>query len=1361
MQEVAGLSDSKKKLLERYLRGEQAEVCARSTAIPRRPSEKYAPLSFSQQQVWVSSNLAGAIPVYNETMTVVKRGPIDPAILERAIAEIIRRHEIWRTTFDVDDGQPVQLVLPASDTLQIPRVDLTALPEAQRKNEAVRLATEEAKQPFDLGRGPLLRATLYKLNDDDHRLFMVFHHIIFDGMTAYRVFLPELAVLYRAFSEGKPSPLPDPPIQYADFASWQRQQAQRGTYAKHREYWKERLQGELPVLAWPNDFPRPAGQTHRGILRKASLDQDLIQPLRALSQQAGCSLYTTLLAAMSALLHRYTGQTDIILGGLSACRRSPESEGLLGCFMNPLPLRIDLSGNPTFRDLLARVREVVLGALDHEEMPFEQIVDELRLQPDPSRNPLFQMIFALEPDVSPVDSQWDLTLEDVSSGASKVDLSIVLDDRGGRISGPVVYNPDLFEDSTITRLMAHWNALLRSALTDPGLPISLLQFMAPEEKQQILYDWNRTAVDYPKNSCVHELFEVQAERTPDNCALVFDKQEINYRELNRRANQLAHRLIELGVGPDVVVGICGGRSIEMIVGLLGILKAGGAYLSLDPEYPETQLTFMLRDCGVRFVVVSGESGAHLPDEGITLVQLDHQGTASANTSSPAVRVRPTDLAYVMYTSGSTGDPKGVEIEHRGIVRLLFGTTYFDLDESKTMLQFAPFTFDASTLEIWGALLHGAKCVLFPGRVPSIREFGEMLARNSVTTAAITASWFNLIMDEEPQILGGLRQLAVVGEPLSVSHIRRAWDQLPNVELINGYGPTEATTFACCHTIRHCPSPSAASIPIGAPIANTECYILDRNLQPVPVGIKGELYIGGPGLARGYRNRPDLTRASFVPHPFGDGPGSRLYKTGDLARFLPDGSIDCLERVDNQVKIRGFRVELGQVETVLRKHPKVQDVACIVAGENSGKHLVAYLVFRNGLGASSSELREFVRKLLPPYMLPDKFVTLDAIPLGRTGKVDRRSLPMLNSAELAPVSPSTTPQDAVENELLQIWEGLLSRQSIRRDDNFFDLGGNSLLAAKLLVRIGRAFGKRLSFASLFAAPTIAQLAVLVRAEDTVAYSKAIQSKGNKPPFFCIGGGLLFRSLVDQLGTDQPFITVGLGQGAIDKLKTPYTLEEIARYLLDAIRRRQPNGPYYLGGFCEDGLYAYEVARQLVLSGQKVGLLVLFETVNPAPQSKGRLITRWRRMTIRWESRRAQLSRLGVSGFPRFLRLQTTHIRKRTASLRWRASYRAHAMLGNPRLNKLENILHIAGTEYKPKPLSSPTLLFRCGEWPIASAGDPYFGWSHLLTGWNEVIEIPGDHVGIFRQEGAKQMAEQMKLYMQKAETMNDAAPTKSN
>jgi amino acid adenylation domain-containing protein len=1363
MQETLGLSESKKQLLEKYLRGQFADVPARSLAIPRRAGNQHAPLSFSQQQVWVNSNLIGDLPVYNETMTVIKRGSLDHAILERAIGEIIRRHEIWRTTFDVVDGQPVQLVQPAPETFEIPRVDLTSLPEHSRKNEAIRMASKQASELFDLRRGPLLRATLYDLSEDDHQLFMVFHHIIFDGMTAYRVFLPELATIYRALSEGEALLLPEPRIQYADFASWQREQANGHVSAKHWGYWKEKLQGDLPVLAWPNDFPRPAAQTHRGALRNAFLASDLVQPLRNLSAESGCSLYTTLLAGMAAVLHRYTGQTDLVLGGLSACRHNPESEALLGCFMNPIPLRIDLSGGPTFHGLLRRARETVLGALNHEEMPFERIVSELRLRPDPSRNPLFQIIFALEPDVSPVDPQWNLTLEDFSSGASKVDLSIILDDRGEKVSGPIVYNPDLFEDSSILRLMAHWNALLRSALANPDLPISQLQFMSPEEKQQILQDWNRTTVDYP-NSCVQELFEAQVESTPNHCAVVFKNQQLTYRDLNRRANELAHRLIELGVGPDVVVGICAERSLEMIVGLLGILKAGGAYLPLDPEYPEEQLAFILRDCGAQFVVACENTAARVPADGITFVQLGAQEGANARNDNPPVRVRPDNLAYVMYTSGSTGNPKGVEIEHRSIVRLLFGTEYFDLDTSKVMLQFTPFTFDVSTLDIWGALLHGAKCVLYPNRVASVRELGELLRTHRVTTAALTTAWFNVIIDEEPQIFSGMQQIVIGGEILSVSHMCRAWDELPNVEFINGYGPTESTTLATCYTLRHRPNPSAASVPIGFPIANTQCYILDQNLEPVPMGIQGELYIGGVGLARGYRNRPDLTRDSFIPNPFSNEPGDRLYKTGDAARFLADGTIDYVGRIDDQVKIRGFRIELGQVEAVLRKHSKVQDAACVVTGNNSNnKLLVAYLVFRNGSDVSSTEMREYARKMLPPYMLPDKFVGLNAIPLGRHGKVDRSLLAALDSATSVSAPAPTAPQDAIEKEMVQVWEKLFSREQISCSDNFFTLGGNSLLAAKLLVRVERAFGKRLSLASLVAAPTIKQLAALVRANDSVkkvARATTIQPDGTKPPFFCVGGGVLFNSLVDELGTERPFVTLILKKEAIDKLKTPYNLEEIAAHLLDAMRERQPRGPYYLGGYCQDGILAYEVAHQLTLRGEKVALLVLIETVNPAFSSEGRVATGWKRMAIRLKVRRDQFRRLGVSKLPEFFRLQIDSLERKFIPIAWRASHRARLLAGEPKLNSLDRIVHIASRSYKPKPLSCPTLLFRCNDWPIASAGDPYFGWSTLLTGWNESIEVPGDHVGMLRQAGAKQMAEQMKFYMQKAETANLARDTES-
>jgi amino acid adenylation domain-containing protein len=870
----------------------------------------------------------------------------------------------------------------------------------------------------------------------------------------------------------------------------------------------------------------------------------------------------------------------------------------------------------------------------------------------------------------------------------------------------------------------------------------------------MLVSSNQTPTAYPTDACVHQLFEMQVRRTPDACAVIFKDESLTYAELNCRANQLAWKLVKLGVSPNVTVGMFAERSIAVIIGLLGVLKAGGTCLPLDPEYPRERLAFMLQDGEVRFLLVDGQLVERLPENQAGIIRLDAANElADAPENDPHCHVSSESVAYVIYTSGSTGKPKGVEVTHRGIVRLLFGVNYVTLDQTKAVLQLSALTFDGSIFDSWGALLHGARCVLYPGRVPLVRELSDLLRKHQVTTAFLSTSFFNAIVDEEPTALASLEQLLVGGEALSVQHIRRAWDRLASVEIINAYGPTEATVFACSYRIPKEPDATATSIPIGRPIGDTQAYILDRNLQPVSIGIRGDLYLGGPGVARGYRNRSELTALRFITDPFSKERNARLYKTGDLARFLADGNIDFLGRIDDQVKVRGFRIELGEIESTLRRHEGVRDAVVLPYADPGGeRRLSAFVVRKPDVELSAGELRELLRQSLPEFMIPSRCCVLDRWPLTPSGKVDRQALATAGVAAGKISSASIPPRTTLEKILAEMWEKLLDVRPIGIRDSFFDLGGDSLHAIRLLAQIEEVLDKRLPIAALLGTATIEQLAALLHqaeARDRVAYAVPIQPEGEKSIFFCVGAGFLLRPLSLQLGPDQPFYSVGLNPECADQLKRPSQMEELAQHLVSALRERQPEGPYYLGGFCADGVFAYEVASQLTAQGQRVGLLVLFETENPRPIAKARIATGLRRVAIRVRFRVNQLLSLRIGEIPVYARSRREEFKQSVTRRLWRVSQHFPRVKRQPGSADLEQILSLAVSSYKPKPLGCPTVIFRCKDWPIASAGDPYFGWRELLTGRCETYEVPGDHIGIFSESNAKVLADQLRACLHNA------------
>jgi amino acid adenylation domain-containing protein len=1032
------------------------------------------PLSFSQHQVWLHSQMAGDVPFYNETITVYRHGALDLEVLERCLLEIIRRHEIWRTIFDVRAGQPVQVVLPPPATFHVPMVDLRHLPQAEAQVEAIRLATEDARRHFDLKTGPLLRMLAVRMEDEQYRLYMAIHQIIFDAVTAYRVFLPELTALYDAFASGKPGPLPEMTVQYGDFAEWQRGKVSPHDWSEHASYWRKQL-AEVPTLQWPSDAPRPEYDTHRGAIQRYRLPDNLVRDLRSLSQRHEASVYMTLVTALAALLHRYSGQDDLVVGTFTAGRKLAELEPLLGYFVNPLALRIDVSGNPTFVELLSRVRNVVLDALKHEELPFAEVVRESGWKPDASRNPLFQVVLSQQPKLATIAPGWDLATEEICNGGSKLDLMIIVDDRGDSISGPITYNPDLFDSATIDRMIGHWQTLLEAAAANANMSISDLRMLTPQEMNKVLVEWNDTAKEFHQCACVHQLIEAQAERTPDAVAVIYEEDRLTYRELDRGANQLANYLRGLGIGPDVPVGICLERSTQMMVGLLGIMKAGGAYVPLDPEYPRERLAFMIEDSGLECVITQGSLDQGLVDCGKKLIYIDRDWTliSQGSPEKPSSPVVATNLAYVIYTSGSTGKPKGVQVCHRALVNLLISMQACPgLTHTDRLLAVTTICFDIAALELYLPLTVGACCVMASRETSREgRQLCRMLEDHDVTLMQATPSAWKLLVDAGWTGKANLRILCG-GEAMSRDLAKELMARASSVW--NMYGPTETTVWSAVHQV----TSAERAISIGRPIANTTMYVLDRNLQPVPVSVTGELYIGGEGLARGYLNRPELNAEKFVLSSLGSEGRAWLYKTGDLARYRADGNIECLGRTDTQVKVRGFRIELGEIEFVLRQHPAVIDACATVREDAPGELRLAAYVTPVQQAASLNEIRSFLKERLPGHMIP-VLASLDKLPLTPNGKLNRRALPPLNEPAVENgkgiVEESSDP---IEQLLVRIWAETLNVPHVNVYDNFFDLGGHSLLATQVVAKLEQELGLRMKAKEL-AFQTLGQFAASCR------------------------------------------------------------------------------------------------------------------------------------------------------------------------------------------------------------------------------------------------------------------------------------------
>jgi amino acid adenylation domain-containing protein len=1046
------------------------------------PRDRRLPLSFAQQRLWFLDQLVPGHAFYNLPAAVRLRGALSVDALRSTFQEIVRRHESLRTTFAVFDGVGYQTIAPAP-RVKVPLADLADLDAIRRESELMRLSAAEAARPFDLSTGPLLRLTLLRLSREEHAVLLTMHHIVADGWSM-GVLVRELTALYASFSRGAPSPLEELPIQYADFAHWQREWLKGERMDRELGYWTNQLAG-LPTLQMPTDRPRPPVPSFRGNRTTFRWSQELTRSLRALSRRESCTLFMALMAGFQSVLRTYSRQDDIVVGTDAANRNRKETEGLIGFFVNELVIRTDLGGNPAFRQLLRRVRETTLAAFAHQDMPFEKLVEALNPRRDRSRMPLFQVKLVLQNVPLPtIQVPGGFTLEPLPMEVpiAKYDLAVsIIEDPGG-MRGSAEYNTDLFEPPSIARLLVHLERLLASAAADPDRRLDELSLLSDSERRQILAEWNATEAEYPADESLSSLIERQAGRTPDAIAVDFEAGQVSYGELNARANRLAHHLRALGVQPEARVGICMERSPDLIVGLLAVLKSDGVYVPLDPSLPAERMALLIDDAQVPLLLTHETLLDRVPGAyGLLPVCLDRDRTAIAShpASNPPSEATADNLAYVIYTSGSTGRAKGVSISHRAVCRLLFRTNYIVISEDDRLAQASTAAFDAATFEVWGALTHGARLVgVLEPVLLSPQSMSAWLGREAISVLFVTTALFNQLERHAPSLFRSVRCVLFGGEAVQPQWVRQVLRSGAPLRLLHVYGPTETTTFATWFPVEQV-GDDAISIPIGRPISNTRVYLLDGDMQLVPPGIPGELCIGGPGLARSYLDRPEATAEAFIPHFPGHYPGERLYRTGDLCRWREDGAIDFLGRLDHQVKLRGFRIELGEVEAALREHPLVRDVAALLRADRAGEsRLVAYVVLAPQAQTTDApvvRIRQAIQERLPEYMVPALFVSLPALPMTSSGKLDRQALPAPDGQSMDYGVPHVPAQTSVERELVGLWSELLGADRVGIHDNFFEMGGHSLVAIQLVSRLRERFQIELELARLFEGPTIAELA----------------------------------------------------------------------------------------------------------------------------------------------------------------------------------------------------------------------------------------------------------------------------------------------
>lgn len=1355
------LSADKLELLDLLLADEGLIEAPAALTISPRPhgSEHPIPLSFAQQRLWFLEALVPDSGLYNTPMVLQFNGRLDEAVLTQACQALVQRHESLRTTFTAVSGIPQQVIHPTWPVT----LDRRTAPA-----DGLEAALQTAVQlPFDLEKGPLLRFHLFQVTHTEHFLLLVFHHIVFDGWSSTMI-LDDLVAFYDAFCHNREPQLPELPIQYADYTVWQREWLTGETLQNQLDYWQNQLGGELPFLQLPTDKPRPAVKTHEGNYAYVELPARLSDQVIALSKQTGTTPFMVMLAAFKVLLHHYTAQEDILVGTPIANRQHTELERLVGFFVNTLVMRSQVDGRQSFRQLLAQVRQTATAAYDHQDVPFEKLVEILQPERNLSYDPLFQVMFTYQEGDSLERSLDDLKINllHMDNGRAQFDLTLTVSRKQGRFLCSFNYNTDLFSHESICRKLDHWQTLLQGIVTNPDQPLGQLCLLTPAEKQQILVDWNDTSVPLPSPHFAHELFAEWVAKTPNAPALIYGQQQWHYRELNNRANQLAHFLQAHGIGPESKVGIFIDRSPEMVLAVLAVFKAGGAYVPLDPAYPAHRLSYMLDDANMALVLTTGKMGDRLPETAVPTLAIDlvwDEQVAQQPLHNPVSGVTLENLAYVIYTSGSTGRPKGVGVTHRGLAN--FGQAMAErcgVAAHSRVLQFASFSFDASTADFVIALQSGAALVLADKEALMVGpSLVQLLQEQAVTCVTLPPSVLALL---NPEDFPALETIISAGEACSAEIVAK-W--APGRRFVNAYGPTEATigvTTAVLTTAD--PRPV-----IGQPLPNTQLFVLNQQLQPVPVGVAGEIHIGGRGLARGYLNRPDLTADKFIPNPFAKSGAERLYKTGDLGRYLADGRIEYLGRIDHQVKVRGFRIELGEVEAALRQHSAVQDALVLAQEHANGPRLVAYLV---GKAAEMEDLRPFLSQSLPGYMVPSAFVPLERFPQTPNGKIDRKALPAPDGSFAAvPEATYEPPQDPVESQLAQIWQAVLQQPAISVTANYFDIGGHSLQAVTLFAAIETELGLRLPVSLLFQAPTIRQLAAAIRQREAVDLPQwsslvPIQPLGNQTPLFCVHGGaghvFHYRDLAQQLGTERPFYGLQPKMDEATHQSIYHTVEEMAAHYIREIKMRQPKGPYLLSGFCFGGVVAYEMAQQLLQNGDEVGLLAFIDPSTPqnklkSPQPVPAVATEvltdrvWRhKNNLAKLDLAARLEYVLQSGRNR-LRRHWLDLTRTTVNL-WRFARGQMLRLyinWRPKVpTSLSDFyfMHVVSTQairqYHPQKYPGEAVLFYS---TLENSGDESLGWGDLPEDGLKLYAIKSTHLGILKRPNIDQVAEKLQKHLE--------------
>ena len=1325
-------------------------------AIERAASREPLPLSLSQQRLWFVDSLRPGTALLNLPCAFRLLGPLDIDAYTRVIDTIVGRHDVLRTVIKNGSEGVEQVVLPMVP-VSLNVIDKSEEPGAREPARARAILLEEFSRPFSLDEGPLFRCGLLRCGPQDHIGYFVANHLVWDGWS-FDVFFHELRALYASLSQGEPSPLPPLAIQYGDYVLWHRRWLESAPRKAQLEYWKKKLTG-LAVLELPLDHPRPPVMSYRGTTFPFSIPPHLVQRLRDLGRRRGATLYMVLLAALKVLLHLYTGQRDLVIGAPVEGRARPETEDLIGLFVNTLLLRTELDPAASFAELLERVKDTCVEAYDHQHTPFEQLVDALRPARNRNRTPLFQVMFSYQQVKDRGAEMGALCLEQfhVHAGNAGTDITFWVKDDGVQVFGAFEYATDLFDRDTIFHMASSMVELFEAVTANPEAALDGLDFL--RSQREALDRFNATDASFPREALVHRLIEAQVDCTPDAVAVRFEGESMSYRELDARANQLARRLRALAVGPDTLVALCLRRSTELVVALLAIHKAGGAYVPLDPAYPRERLAYMLADSGAPVLVCESATSELFEEPSVQRVLVDIERDSLAKESAERLleRESPDQLAYAIYTSGSTGKPKGVLIEHRNVVSFMKGMEErLDLSPGGVWLALTSISFDISVLEIFGSLTHGITVVLLGDQrlgdaAETEHSIPRLIERWGVTHLQCTPSQMSLLLaqPEARAAVSRVRQVLVGGEALP-SALAAELLSISGGDVINMYGPTETTVWSTTHRVTE----TAGSVPIGRPIANTRLYVLDAQRRRTPIGVPGELYIGGDGVVRGYHRRSELTEERFLPDPFREC-GHRMYRTGDLVRVRADGVVEFLGRNDFQVKVRGYRIELGEVEGALVGHPSVSDAVVVAQDDFRGdKRLIAYVVPTNG-AVSQDALREHLKRELAPFMVPSAFIPLAAFPLTPNGKVDRRALPAPDASR-EPERAHVAPRDAVEAALVRIWQDALGLRAISVHDDFFDLGGHSLLGVRLLLRLHTEFGVRLSLAALFEAPTVAALAALVRREQGGAVPTEgpavlalpvwstvvpVQPQGSLPPFFCAAGKggnpMNLIHVARHMGPEQPFY--GLQHRGVDGRLEPHgSIEEMAQEFVSDIRRVQPFGPYYIGGFSGGGVAAFEVAQQLRRAGEEVGALVLLESANPllAP------------LTLR-ERGLYHVGRLRGEG-PSYVAVA---LRGRLGRMveRARLIVLSQAAKLKPYEFRHEAVISAwiqAARRYRPVGYPGRVVLLRSR---IRDTGvfDAYNGWLPVVEGEFEVFDVNGTHVSFVGPQHAAETARQLALALARA------------